>query len=320
VAPWPTCSTFRDVVHTERGTHGRELANVAARQHGVVALWQLIGLGLTGELVRQWVAKGRLHTVHRGVYAVGHPLLTLKGRLMAAVLACGPGASVSHRTAAMVRRLLDDSRTVIDVAAASNRRSRPGIQFHRVRHLHPSDVTEIDGIPVTSVARTLLDIASLVPQRRLVHALECAEKAREFDMFEIEALLRRCQGHRGAKPLQRALRAIEPEAQHAHEGLERAFIAFCSARHIEAPVMNAVVEGFTVDALWAKAKLIVELDSWKHHRGRRAFEEDRRRDAVLALAGYQPLRVTHRWLTRDPGSLELTIRRLLAEDGPPAAA
>jgi predicted transcriptional regulator of viral defense system len=206
VAPWPTCSTFRDAVHTERGTRDRELANVAARQHGVVALWQLIGLGLTGELVRQWVAKGRLHTVHRGVYAVGHPLLTLKGRLMAAVLACGPGASVSHRTAAMVRRLLDDSRTVIDVAAASNRRSRPGIQFHRVRHLHPSDVTEIDGIPVTSVARTLLDIASLVPQRRLVHALECAEKAREFDMFrsrrccegaKATAAPSHCNGHSG---------------------------------------------------------------------------------------------------------------------------
>jgi very-short-patch-repair endonuclease len=314
------CSTFRDHMHTERGTRDRELANLAGRQHGVVALWQLIALGLGGDLVRQWVARGRLHAVHRGVYAVGHPLLTLKGRLMAAVLACGPGASVSHRTAAMMHRLLDDSRPLIDVAAASNRRSRPGIHFHRVRRLHPSEVTDIDGIRVTGVARTLLDIAGLVPQRRLVYALECAEKTRVLDMVEIEALLRRSRGHRGSRALQRAIRAIEPEAEHVHEGLERAFVAFCRARQIEAPAMNAVVEGFTVDALWAKRKLIVELDSWKHHRDRRSFEEDRRRDAVLALAGYQPLRVTHRRLTRDPDGLELTIRRLLDAEDPPAAA
>jgi hypothetical protein len=161
---------------------------------------------------------------------------------------------------------------------------------------------------VTSVARTLLDIAPVVPTRRLVYALEQLEKRREFDLTEIEAVMRHSHGHRGLKALTAAIKEIEPEAQFAHEGLERSFIAFCKRYELRKPAMNAVVEGLTVDALWAKEKLIVELDSWEHHKDRRAFEEDRRRDAVLALAGFQVLRITDRQLTRE---LAATISELL---------
>jgi very-short-patch-repair endonuclease len=269
----------------------------------VVALVQLLALGYSRRTITTWVANGRLHPIHRGVYAVGHSLVTLRGRLMAAVLACGPNALISHRTAAMLWGLLDDSRAAIDIVAAANRRSRMGIAFHRVRRLDPDDCGEVAGIPVTSLARTLLDIAEVVPLRRLVYALERAEKRQVFDLREIEACMARNPGRRGLEPLRRALREIEPEALYAHEGLEREFINFCRSRGIEMPAMNAVVEGFTVDAMWQDRKLVVELDSWEHHKDRRAFEEDRLRDAVLELAGYRVVRVTKRLLRKEPARL-----------------
>jgi hypothetical protein len=305
-------------VATERGARDRQIAALAYRQHGVVALPQLNALGLTAAGVRRRVASGPLHPIHRGVYAVGHAVLTLEARLMAAVLACGPGALVSHRSAAEMWGLLDDSRPVIDVLAAANRRSRRGIAFHRVRQILPGDSAKRQGVPVTSLPRTLLDIAEVVPPRRLVYAIERAEKLRLLDLRALEACLGRSRGRRGIKPLRQALRETDPEALYAHDGLERLFIAFCRDRELPPPTMNAVVEGFTVDALWAKQKLIVELDSWRDHRARRAFEQDRRRDGVLKLAGYEVLRVTYNWLEHEPADLELTITRLLSE--PPSLA
>jgi hypothetical protein len=241
------------------------------------------------------------------VYAVGRRNLSGKGLVLAAALAYGDRALVSHRSAAWVWGLLEDSRRITDVVAVAKRRSRPGICFHGVRHLHCDDRATVDGIPVTSVARTLLDVAPLVPPRRLTYALEQAEKQRLFDMTAIEAVIRRCHGHRGTKPLRQALKAIEPEAQFAQAGLERAFIAFCKDYALEPPAMNAVVEGFTVDALWASQRLIVELDSWTHHKSRNAFEEDRRRDLILTTAGYRILRVTQRRLDTEPAQLAALI-------------
>lgn len=295
--------------HIDRKTRSpdRGIGELADRQHGAVAHWQLLTLGVSTEAIRGRVRRGRLHQIHRGVYTVGRRGLSANGHVMAAALAYGDGALVSHRTAAWLWGLLDDSRRVTDVIAVAKRRSRPGICFHGVRHLHVDDRAESDGIPVTSVARTLLDIAPVIPLRRLVYALEQAEKQRLFDMAEIEAVMARCEGHRGTKPLQQALKTIEPEAQHAHKGLERAFIAFCKDYELQMPAMNAVVEGFTVDALWTKQKLIVELDSWEHHKDRRAFEEDRRRDLILTAAGYRILRITQRRLHSQPAQLAALI-------------
>ena len=236
-------------------------------------------------------------------------MLTLNGRLMAAVLACGRGAHLSHRSAGLLWGLLDDLRSVSDVVAAASRRSRRGIVFHRVRRLHPDDCTETDGIPVTSVARTLLDLAEVVPRRKLVYALEQAEKNRLLDLLELEACMRRNPGRRGLRSLRQALSEIEPEAQYAHKGLERAFIAYCKRHGVKMPAMNAVVEGFTVDAVWSRQKLIVELDSWEHHKGRRSFEEDRRRDLVLGLGGYRTLRVTQRMPSNDSVFLAAALSR-----------
>jgi hypothetical protein len=234
--------------------------------------------------------------------------------VLAGAFAYGPGTLVSHQSAAWLRDLMSDSRAVTDVVGAAKRSSRPGIRYHYARQLHPDDCAEIDGIPVTSLARTLLDIAEVVPRRRLVYAIERAENQGTLDMREIQAVMARWRGRRGLKPFRLALREIEPEALYAHDGLERLFIGFCRRYEVEMPAMNAVVEGFTVDALWADRKLIVELDSWEHHKDRRAFEEDRRRDAILGFAGYRIVRVTKRLLTTDSGRLEalLSERRLLA--------
>jgi hypothetical protein len=267
---------------------------------------------LSQRTVTRWMASGRLHPVYRGVYAVGHPIVGREGRLMAAALACGPNAFVSHRSAAGLWGLLDDARSVIDVVAAANRRSRRGILFHRVRRLDPGDCGRIDNIPVTSLPRTLLDIAAVIPQRRLVYALEKAEKLGVFDLKAIRACTARNKGHHGLRALTAAIEAIEPEAAHAHDGLERLFIAFCKRYELPAPAMNAVVEeGLTVDALWKEQRVIVELDSWTHHRTRKAFENDRRRDATLKLAGHEVLRVTDRWLKNEPQQLAMTLLSLL---------
>jgi hypothetical protein len=281
----------------------RVIADLARTQHGVVAHWQLLVLGLGPDAIQRWVRNGRLHRIHRGVYAVGHRALSSLGYALAAALAYGDGALVGYRSAAWLWDVLDDARQVIDVVAVAKRQSRRGIRFHSTVSLHPDDVGERDGVPVTSLARTLLDVAEVVPQRRLVYAIERAEKSRTFDLAAIRELLARSHGRHGLKALKAALREIEPEALHAHEGIERLFIDFCRRYGLGLPAMNASVEGFTVDALWADRKLIVELDSWEHHKSRRSFEEDRRRDAVLTVAGYRVVRVTDRMLRSDPDGL-----------------
>jgi hypothetical protein len=228
---------------------------------------------------------------------------------MAAALAGGTGALVSHRSAAALHGLMDDSRPVVDVLAAAKRRNRARIVLHRSGAILADDRGEVHGIPVTSVARTLLDIAEVVPRRKLVYALERAEKRRVFDLAAIEALIARSHGRRGLKALTAAIKEIEPEAQYTHEGMERLFIAFCRRYEIPLPAMNVVVDGYTVDAYWHEHNLVVELDSWEHHRTARAFEEDRRRDAALTP---EVIRVTHRWLTKEPDNLARTLAQRIA--------
>ncbi len=293
---------FSIAIRLKTRSRDQVIAELALRQRAVVAHWQLIEIGLGAQAIQRRLRDGRLHRLHRGVYAVGHLVVPAKGHALAAAFAYGPGALVSHRSASWLWDLSTDSRTLVDVTGEAKRSSRKGIRYHHAQRLHPDDVAEIDNIPVTGLARTFVDLAAVVPKRTLVYALEQAEALRTFDLRAIEACIARNHGRRGVKRLRLAMREIEPEAQHAHEGLER-LIAFCRRRGLEMPAMNAVVQGFTVDALWADRKLIVELDSWAHHKDHRAFEEDRRRDAILGFAGYRILRVTKRLLTEDPGGL-----------------
>jgi hypothetical protein len=161
-----------------------------------------------------------------------------------------------------------------------------------VRRLHPDDVTERERIPVTSVARTLLDLAEVLPLRQVIRAIEQAVRIELFDLGAIEALLGRSSGRHGVKPLNTALAEATGDPPFVNSDWERDLLDFCEDHDIPKPELNVLVEGFLVDALWRDLMLIVELDSWSHHRSHRAFEEDRRRDAVLQLAGYRVLRIT----------------------------
>jgi hypothetical protein len=277
------------------------MAALASRQHGAAAHWQLLRLGLSPSAIQRMVQAGRLHPVFRGVYAVGHSALSHLGRRMAAVLACGPGAVLSHQPAADLLALRRSSSPIIHVTVPGRTRRGPeGIRVHRVRRLHPDDVAEWEGIPVTSVPRTLLDLAEVVDMRQLIRAIEQAERLRLFDLRATEELIVRSHGRRGIKPLRKALTEMDGEPPTVRSDWERDFLDFCADFGLPRPELNAIVEGYEVDALWRDAKVIVELDSYAFHRSRGAFEEDRVRDAVLQLAGYLVLRITWRRLETEP--------------------
>ena len=273
-------------------------------QHGVAAIWQLLALGLGRDAIAYRVRTGSLHRLYRGVYAVGHTALSLHGRLLAAVFSAGPLAVLSHRSAAMLWGLLRDSRSIIDVTTPDRgRASKKGVRVHRVRSLHPDDVTVVDGIPVTSVARTLFDIARTEPPRQLRYALDQAERLRLLDLRELE----RFRGCKGWRPLGDALAAMT-EPANTNPGIERLFLEVIDAGGIPRPETNVFVRGHLVDAVWREQKLIVELDSRAHHMTTRAFEEDRERDDVLQLARYRVVRVTWRRLTNDPAGVVARLR------------
>lgn len=303
----------------ESRPHEPGIAILADRQHGVVAHGQLVDLGFGEAAIQRRLAAGRLHRIHRGVYAVGHTSLRREGRLMAAILACGDGAMVSHRSAAVLWGLHRSSRAVIDVTAPRGLRGRPGIVVHRTRSPHPDDRALLHGIPITSVARTLLDLAAVVSRRQLERAVDEAERLRLFDMRAIEELLRRSRGHRGAKRLRAVIAdATEPPATRME--LERRFAELCRDHELPRPAFNVTVEGFEVDAAWPDRKLIVELDSWTFHGGRNAFEADRERDAALQLAHYRVIRLTWRRLSRQPAGVADDLSRLLRRRGEHALA
>ena len=269
----------------------REIAKLAERQHGVVALWQLIALGFEPDAVEARVRRGRLHRLHRGVFAVGHRRLDWRGVLIAAVLAYGPEAVLSHRSAARLWGIRPDNRPRVDVTVpARGLRSRKGIQVHCVRELDARDIGRIDG--------------------HVIKALTEAERQQIIDLRALRALMERSPGRRGQRPLREILAdaVIEPETR---EEFEHRFLQFCHEASLPRPKVNTDVEGYEVDALWRHAKLVVELDSWEFHQHRKAFEDDRERDAVLLLTGYRVVRVTWRQLTRDPRKLEDRLKALL---------
>ncbi|MFL5913395.1 MAG: DUF559 domain-containing protein [Gaiellaceae bacterium] len=229
---------------------------------------------------------------------------------MAAVLACGETAVLSHRNAAALWGLHRASRASVDVSTTRHIRGHAGIEVHCVR-LAARDRRIRDDIPITSVARTLLDFAEVAPRRQLERAVDEAERRRLFNLKEIDAVIAGNPGRRGIKPLRAVIAdAVEPPA--TKRELERRFAEFCRDARLPRPAFNVLVEGFLVDAVWEHSTLVVELDSWEFHGGRQAFETDRERDMALHLAGYRPIRVTWRRLTREPLKLATELRGLLA--------
>ena len=287
----------------------QRIAALATRQHGVVATRQLAALGLPQRAVSHRAAAGRLHRVHRGVYAVGHPVLTVNGRRMAAVLAGGPGAVLSHASAAALWGIRPTSATRIDVTvrSAGGRAKRPGLRIHRTPTLRADEITEEQAIRVTTPARTLLDLAATLPRRALERALDEAEIHELYDLASLDAMARTHAGERGARHLRRALDE-DGDPTLTDSELEELMLALCEEHGLERPEPQAWVAGLRVDFLFAASRLVVETDGYRYHRTRRAFERDRERDAILARAGYRTLRFTHRQLTREPAMVAATLR------------
>ena len=277
------------VIYHHRGgksqTRGADaaIAALAGRQHGVVARPQLLALGVTARSVERRIEGGRLHRVHAGVYSVGHRVLTVHGRWMAAVLAAGPDAVLSHRSAAALWGIRPTAATKVEVTAPRDLRARPGLLPH-CAGLPQDERTTYHGIPVTTAARTLLDLAAVVPRHQLDRALNEAEVLR---LPGPAALVARHPTARGTK----ALRALLLDARRSTRSpLEAEFLEFVDKHGFQRPETNILIEGCEVDAVWREAKLIVELDGWASHGTRAAFVRDRARDRRLTAAGWRPVR------------------------------
>lgn len=297
------------------------VAAVADRQHGVVSLAQLNELGLTVRAVDKRVATGRLHRIHYGVYAVGRSQLSQDGRFMAAVLACGSGAVLSHRSAAELWGLCTDQREPIDVTAPGRRgRSPDGINAHRHGSLRSSDCTSVHGIPCTSVERALLDFASTAPIWELRKAVAEAEVLRVLDHAAMRRLIRRSRGRRGVARLRLLLDEVHPETKRTRSELERMFLRMCTAAQLPRPEVNVSLDlgngSLTPDFLWRDAGLILEADSRRFHDTHSAFQHDRRREQRLQLAGWRVSRCTWEQVEREPRRLAETISGLLAQKNP----
>lgn len=301
-------SDRRDQGHPRRE---RAIARLAGRQHGALSYRQLTTAGLSKHAIHRRIASGRLHPLHRGVYALGHLSLSADSRRMAAVLACGDGAVVSHRDAAALWAIRPSSAGRIHVTApVRGRCGPPGVGLHCVRALHPDDRAQCDGIPLTSVARTLLDLAELLEPGQLERAVEQAERLRIFDLRAVDRLRARSRGRHGLKPLAAVLSRQAAPPPDTWSELEQRFFELCREGGLPLPALNVVVEGYVVGAFWADVRLIVELDGYQFHAslGPRARPA---RDVHLQLAGYRVLRFTYRRLATEPQVVIELVRAAL---------
>ena len=275
------------------------MAELAARQHGVVALRQLAALGVSDDVLRRWLERGRLYRVQPSVFSLT-PHVVPRGRMLAAALTYGPEATLSYRASAAIWDLGPWPTGLIDVTVPRNARPRPGTRVH---------VTTVErvvreGFPVTTVARTLVDLASVLPLGRLRDVFERAERLGLLDAYSVNEEMR---GKRGAKKI-RAVLAEWAEPEPTKNELEQAFRNLCREHALPPPSQNVVLLGYEVDALWEADRVVVELDGWAWHRTRRSFEEDRRKAAALEAAGYRVLRFSWRQIRGEPELVAAAIR------------
>ncbi|HEV2753230.1 MAG TPA: DUF559 domain-containing protein [Solirubrobacteraceae bacterium] len=300
-----------------RGQKGPPPAELAAGQWGVVDRRQLLDGGLSSGAIDHWVATARLCRLHRGVYAFGHAQLGIEGRWMAAVLAAGPGAVLSHRDAAALWELLrPPRRALIDVTTPQRSRKRvAGIDLHRTRHLPASSVTMRRNIPVTTIARTLLDLADVAPLHHLRRAVDEARRRGWLNRRQLDQVLRsEAAGRRGARQLYGLLVRDRPVAL-TRSDLEERFLGLVEQAGLPAPLVNAKLLGRERDFVWPAQHLVVEVDSFEYHRTPERFEDDRARDRTLTVAGWRVARITDQALEREPHAVAADLRLLVKRAG-----
>jgi predicted transcriptional regulator of viral defense system len=295
------------------------LAALGAAQWGVVALEDLLALGLSQTAIRKRAAAGRLHRLHRGIYSLIPPnLLSREGRWLAAVLACGPGAVLSHRSAAALHRLRATGATRIEVAVPTrSHRVHTGLNIHRSKTLIRADTTTVQNIPCTTVARTLLDLAEAVDRRAVERACDQAEILELFDLRAVNDILRRNATRRGAKVIRAVLDEHYIGSTITWSELEERFLKLVREAGLPRPEVNVWVvlpDGgppIRGDFVWRAQQVIIETDGYETHRSRWAFERDRRRDQRTSAAGWRPIRTTMRQLERAPEEIVATARALM---------
>ncbi len=298
-----------------RTSPDRLIAELAAGQHGVVSLEHLRATGLGRGAIAHRIAEGRLHRIHRGVYAVGHRLLTREGRWRAATLAC-PEAVLSDGDAAAVWDLRPPSEQPVvhvTLATRAGRKQRDGMRIHR-RALADDERVQHRGLPVTTVARTILDLAETLRPPALARAIERADALALFDLRALDQTLVRHPNRRSARNLAAVLQTYR-DATCTRSDLEAVFLALCDDNGLPRPTTNTLVQGKEVDFLWRAQRLVVETDGHRDHATRAAFERDRARDATLTVAGYRVVRFTHRQVTREPRVVAGTLASLLSRAG-----
>ncbi len=291
-----------------------QIAGLAAQQHGVVARRQLLALGVSSGAIGRRIEQRRLIPLHRGVYAVGHAALRRDGYWKAATLA-SPNVALVGRSAGAFWGLRPWSGVhQLAVASASGREPREddSLEIRRWPGLRPHEMTLERGIPVTTVARTHLDLAVVLRTHELRRVVERADQSELFDLGAVERVLADHPGEPGTP----ALRALLCDFRHAgltltRSELEALMLQLCLDHGLPRPQINTFRNGRELDFRWPAARLVVETDGWGTHKTRRAFEEDRARDRRLAVEGWRVIRVTHRQLRDDPAGIAADLRVLL---------
>jgi hypothetical protein len=298
----------------------RPLAELATAQHGVVSTRQLAELGYTRSSASKANGVGRIHRVYRGVYAVGHEDLTWDGWCMAAVLAAAPARVAKghqpivagHRSAAWLWDVARYRPQTIEVTAPKPRRSRRPYVVHCAVLVRDERAVR-DGIPVTSLARTYLDLAATERPRTVERMLERAADLHLLDLGPVREILARHPDHPGAPKLAAALEIYRPKRKFTRSEFERRFLEVVHEAGLPEPAMNVFVAGHELDAYWAAECFGVELDSYKTHGSRLSFEDDPVRIDDFLHAGIVVTRVTETRLAREPQAVIASLRRHLAK-------
>jgi hypothetical protein len=284
----------------------------------VISRADLLAAGLDTSSITRRVRDRRLHRLYRGVYSTVPPsMMRTEARRVAVLIACGPDAVLSHESAAEYWGMRPYSGAFWSVSVPRHRGDGiTGVRVHRM-NLDPADITFVDGIWVTTPARTLLDLAEVAP-RHVPRAIERLEELRLLDLGAIEETMARAPGRRGLKPLDAALDLYRPGVVTRSE-LERRALDLVAAAGLPTPAANAGIAGIDgeVDLLWVDHAVVVEIDSARYHSSRRAFERDRRKSAELTALGYRVIRVTDRQLTTEPYWVADRIATVLHAHPPP---
>jgi very-short-patch-repair endonuclease len=286
----------------------QELARIASRTHGVVTREELLRAGISHDAIRQRLRSGTLLQEYRGVYRVGHRAPSVEARYLAAVRACGDGALLSGRAAAHLLGVLKGPAPPPEVTTRTERHI-PGVTTHRCRRPDPRDAFAWRGIPVTTVARTLADLAAVLGLDDLARACHEAGVRHHTTPAQIEAVLVRRPRTPGAAQLRAILRG---DARVTLSRLERRFLDLLRAAGLPLPLTNRPAGGRRVDCRWPDRRLTVELDGYRYHNSRHAWEQDRRREREAHARGDELRRFTYGDVFEHSGQMLAELRHLVA--------